>query len=40
MPMEDQNAAKKIPALTKQETKDVSDDEEESSGDEEDQTRK
>ena len=39
MPLEDQNAAKKIPALTKQETKDVSDDEEESSGDEEDQTR-
>ena len=40
MPLEDQNAAKKIPVLTKQETKDVSDDEEESSGDEEDQTRK
>jgi len=40
MPLEDQNAVKKIPMLTKQETIDDTDDEEESSGDEEDQTRK
>jgi len=40
MPLEDQNAVKKIPVLTEQDTKHVSDDEEESSGDKEDQTRK
>ena len=40
MPLEDQHAIEKIPVLTKQQTKDVSDDEEESSGNGEDQTRK